>query len=113
MKKLLLIAAVAVCAFAAPAETVTVGEGEDAVVYNLAELSEKDGVKGAKDYVDAYADNVQADKERFKEHEAAALATIRTENRFFGSWWAILPPLIAIFLALITKEVYSRFSSAS
>ena len=106
MKKLLLITAVAVSAFFAPAETVTVGEGEDAVVYNLAEVAEKDGVKGAKDYVDAYADNVQADREG-KAHEAAALATIHTENRFFGTWWAILPPLIAIFLALITKEVYS------
>ena len=109
MKHLVMAAAVMIAAFVsadtAPAR-VTVGEGEDAVVYNLAEISEKDGVKGAKDYVDSYADNVQNDK-AFKEHESAALATIRTENRFFGSWWAILPPLIAIFLALITKEVYS------
>ena len=109
MKHLVMAAAVMIAAFVsadtAPAR-VTVGEGEYAVVYNLAEISEKDGVKGAKDYVDSYADNVQNDK-AFKEHESAALATIRTENRFFGSWWAILPPLIAIFLALITKEVYS------
>ena len=60
----------------------------------------------AKAYIDSYADNVQSDKE-FASHEAQALATIRTQNRFFGSWWAILPPLIAIFLALVTKEVYS------
>ena len=106
MKKLILSLLVAGAAFVGSAETVTVGEGDDAVVYDLAEVAEKDGVKGAKDYVDAYADNVQNDK-AFKEHESAALATIRTENRFFGSWWAILPPLIAIFLALITKEVYS------
>ena len=83
-----------------PAIAVTVGSGEDAKTYNLAELD------SAKEYVDKYADNVQQDKE-FKQHEAQALKTIRTENRFFGSWWAILPPLIAIFLALITKEVYS------
>ena len=106
MKKLLCALAVVGACFAASAEKVTVGEGDEAVTYNLAEIAEADGVKGAKDYVDAYADNVQNDKE-FKAHEAAALATIRTENRFFGSWWAILPPLIAIFLALITKEVYS------
>ena len=60
----------------------------------------------AKEYIDNYADNVQSDEE-FEVHEAQALATIRTQHRFFGSWWAILPPLIAIFLALITKEVYS------
>ena len=106
MKKLLMGVAVVVGALFAPAETVTVGEGEGAVTYDLAEVAGKDDVKGAKDYVDAYADNVQNDK-AFKEHEAAALATIRAENRFFGAWWAILPPLIAIFLALVTKEVYS------
>ena len=63
--------------------------------------------EGAAAYVDAYADNVQFDKKSFASHEKAALATIRQANGFFGSWWAILPPLIAIFLALITKEVYS------
>ena len=60
----------------------------------------------AKKYIDEYADNVQSDAE-FRAHEAQALATIRTQHNFFGSWWAILPPLIAIFLALVTKEVYS------
>ncbi|MDD6031191.1 MAG: Na+/H+ antiporter NhaC family protein [Kiritimatiellae bacterium] len=75
-------------------------------VYDLASLEAKDDVKGAKDYVDKYADNVQNDA-AFREHEAQALATVRKENRFYGSWWAILPPLLAIFLALITKEVYS------
>ena len=88
------------CLRAAEADRVVVGEGEEAKTYELST------VDGAKAYVDAYADNVQQDKE-FRAHEAAALATIRTENRFFGAWWAILPPLIAIFLALITKEVYS------
>jgi len=29
------------------------------------------------------------------------------QHRFYGSWWSVLPPLIAILLALITKEVYS------
>lgn len=62
--------------------------------------------ESAKEYVDAYAANVQNDK-AFKTHQAAALSVIRKENRFFGSWLSILPPLIAILLALITKEVYS------
>ena len=26
---------------------------------------------------------------------------------FIGTWWAIVPPLVAIVLAFITKEVYS------
>ena len=85
---------------AVEANRVVIGEGSDAKTYELSTLD------GAKAYVDAYADNVMADRE-FKAHEAAALKTIHTENRFYGLWWAILPPLIAIFLALITKEVYS------
>lgn len=75
---------------------VSVGEKS----YNLSSIDD------AKDYIGNYADNIQEDKE-FKSHEGEALATIRQENHFFGSWLAILPPLIAIFLALITKEVYS------
>ena len=75
-------------------------------VYNLAALEAKDDVKSAHDFVDAYADNVQYDHD-FKAHEAQALKTIRQTNGFFGSWWAIFPPLLAIVLALVTKEVYS------
>ena len=85
---------------------VTVAAGDATNQYNLAVIADDGDVKGAKSYIGAYADNVQNDKS-FKENEAKALATIRAENRFFGTWWAILPPLIAIFLALVTKEVYS------
>ena len=28
-------------------------------------------------------------------------------GKFFGTFWSLVPPLIAIVLALITKEVYS------
>ena len=115
MKNILIAAAVLTASFAfaegdAPAETpaypVSVSVDGAATAYNLAAIADADDVKGAKSYIDAYADNVQNDKE-FKANEAKALATIRTENRFFGTWWAIFPPLLAIFLALITKEVYS------
>ena len=74
--------------------------------YNLAAVEAEGEVKGAKDYVDKYADNVQADKD-FKAHEAVALATVRQSEPLYGTWWAIFPPLLAIVLALITKEVYS------
>ena len=29
------------------------------------------------------------------------------KSRFFGTVWSLLPPVVAIVLALITKEVYS------
>ena len=115
MKNILIAVAVLSASFAfaegdTPAETpaypVSVSVDDATTAYNLAAIADADDVKGAKSYIDAYADNVQNDKE-FKANEAKALATIRTENRFFGTWWAIFPPLLAIFLALITKEVYS------
>ena len=79
---------------------VVVGEGDAAKTYELAKAED------AKAYVEAYADNVQADPE-FKSHEAQALKTVRETEPLFGTWWAILPPLLAIVLALVTKEVYS------
>ena len=73
---------------------------------DLAVVAGDGDVKGARAYIEAYADNVQHDP-AFKENEAQALATIRTETKCFGTWWAIFPPLLAILLALVTKEVYS------
>ena len=114
--KSILIAAAALCASVAfaegdaaaetPTHPVSVTVDDATVEYNLAAIADEDDVKGAKSYIDSYADNVQNDKD-FKANEAKALETIRTENRFFGTWWAIFPPLLAIFLALVTKEVYS------
>ena len=66
----------------------------------------EDAPGGAKEFVDDYANNVQFDT-AFGENEATALATIRQEEPLYGTAWAILPPLLAILLALITKEVYS------
>ena len=68
-----------------------------------ADLTDHDA---AKEYIDNYADNVQSDPE-FKANEKKALATIRQDNPYYGTFWAIFPPLLAIILALITKEVYS------
>ena len=86
---------------AAPAAiNVTVGEGDEAASYNLAD------VESAHAYVDSYADNVQHDK-AFKSHIATALDTVRESISSYGTFWAVFPPLLAIVLALITKEVYS------
>ena len=60
----------------------------------------------AKDYIDNYADNVQSDA-NFRENIEKALATVRRDNPAYGTFWAIFPPLLAIVLALITREVYS------
>lgn len=79
---------------------VTVGEGKEAVSYNLADI------KSAHAYVDSYADNVQQDK-AFKSHISSALDTVRKQISAYGTFWAVFPPLLAIILALITKEVYS------
>ena len=32
---------------------------------------------------------------------------VESPSRFFNTFWSLLPPIIAIALALITKEVYS------
>ena len=68
-----------------------------------ADLTDHDA---AKDYIDNYADNVQADAD-FKANIAKALETVRKDIPAYGTFWAIFPPLLAILLALITKEVYS------
>ncbi len=115
MKKLLCVAAaVAATTFGAFADEaknetaanaakpipVSVQVDGEAKEYNLADF------ESAKAYVDSYAENVQNDKD-FQAHEVAALSTVRAKNGFFGTWWAVFPPLLAIFLALVTKEVYS------
>ena len=90
------------------AGTVTVGEGEDAAEYDLNAVrgDEDAGVLGAIDYTGSYADNLQSD-ENFEGNVDKAIATVHTEIPAYATFWALLPPLIAIALALITKEVYS------
>ena len=65
-----------------------------------------DDAATAQEYIDAYADNVQEDPD-FKQNIQAALATVRQERPAYGTFWAVFPPLLAIVLALVTKEVYS------
>ena len=48
-----------------------------------------------------------ADAEAVCEACGEALADGHTHSKMFGTWWAIVPPIFAILLALITKEVYS------
>ena len=67
--------------------------------YNLAEAA------SAMKFVENFADNVRHDRD-FKAHVTKALETVRLERPAFATFWAVFPPLLAIFLALVTKEVY-------
>ncbi len=55
---------------------------------------------------DGYANNLSNDP-GFKEHVVEAIAKVRESIGKYATIWALLPPVIAIVLALITKEVYS------
>ncbi len=57
-------------------------------------------------YIDGYSDNVTGD-ENFDENLDKALAVAKEEIPVYATWLSLLPPIIAIALALITKEVYS------
>ena len=60
----------------------------------------------ALEYLDSYSDNVATDA-AFEENIADALALVREDVSFYATFIALIPPIIAIALALITKEVYS------
>ena len=78
----------------------TMGEGDDAVEYDLSDS------ESAQAYIDGYADNLNSD-EHFDARLENALNTVRQDTPTYATAWALLPPLLAIVLALITKEVYS------
>ena len=80
--------------------TITVDVDGEAVEYDLA-----DG-ESAQAYVDSYADNLTNDPD-FKTNINTAIAKVRESIGSYASILALLPPVIAIVLALITKEVYS------
>ncbi len=85
---------------ASAGNTVTVAVDGEEVEYDLA-----DG-ESAQAYVDNYADNLTNDAS-FADHLKDALATVRDSIKLYATFWSLLPPIIAIVLALITKEVYS------
>ena len=126
----ILLAMMLVIAFVIPASTAVFAEGEDAAVltigadtdssafavdvdgdvydYDLSqsEADEDTGVLGAHEYIDSYADNLANDP-GFKEHINTAIEKIREGIKSYATILSLLPPVIAIVLALITKEVYS------
>ena len=57
-------------------------------------------------FIDNYSSNVSTE-ESFTQNLNNALEAKRDDVKPFATPWALLPPIIAIVLALITKEVYS------
>ena len=111
---ILTIVAVSVMSFAAPepkeTDTTEIVSQEDTVVVQVVDDEEVpcnlNEEEGAKTYVDNYADNLGEDPS-FEEHIKIAIDTVRENIKSYATFWALVPPIIAIVLALITKEVYS------
>lgn len=112
IKRLFALAAVvfavtfALCSLTASAAAESTGEsftvtvdGEE-VEYDLSDS------ESAQAYVDSYADNLNSDTS-FTAHLDSALDKVRENIGAYATVWSLLPPIIAIVLALITKEVYS------
>ena len=85
--------------------TFSVDVDGEIVDYDLNEFSGEE-IKGAHDYAENYADNLTYDA-GFKAHIEQAIAKVRESISKYATIWALVPPVIAIVLALITKEVYS------
>ena len=86
--------------------TVTVDGEETQYDFSVNLFDEEFEGNDAKDYVDNFKVNVNHDP-NFKENIEVALSKVREELPYFATIWSLLPPIIAIVLALITKEVYS------
>ena len=58
----------------------------------------------------AFSDTAKKLSDTASDVKASAEAVLQKQSlvsKYYGTFWAIIPPLIAIILALITKEVYS------
>ena len=87
-------------------ETITVSVDGDERVFNLSLIEDGEDFEGAQSYVNSYADVLNADPD-FEKNIDDALATVRGDVKSYATFWSLVPPIIAIVLALITKEVYS------
>ncbi len=90
--------------------TVVNGDGEE-TQYDINSMEgrtegEYVEINNALTYVESYAENLQYD-ENVDANTDAALKTVRNDIKNYATIWSLVPPVIAILLALITKEVYS------
>lgn len=72
----------------------------------LTEEEAAEYMEAADVFIGNYSSNVSEEQE-FTENLDKALGAKRSEIPTYATWISLLPPLIAIALALITKEVYS------
>jgi len=77
--------------------------GSFAVCANAAQFESAEDAAG---YLDSYDENVAGDP-NFDANINEALAVVREDIGIYATFVSLLPPIIAIALALITKEVYS------
>lgn len=79
-----------------------------ALSFGMSVFAEKEEAEefDAWEYLERYSENVDKD-ENFDENLDRALTAARGDISVYATWLALLPPIIAIALALITKEVYS------
>ena len=82
--------------------TLAVMIGAMTLSVSAAEMSTEDAFV----YLDGYADNVAADPD-FETTLNTAIDVARGEVSSYATFWSLIPPIIAIALALLTKEVYS------
>ena len=78
---------------------------ESEVVAEEAGYSDEE-MEWALDYVDNYDSNIQKDADAFEGNLENAVSVIRFDVEVYATFLSLLPPIIAIVLALITKEVY-------
>ncbi len=100
-----------VMAISEDAAVLTIGAADAETAFSVdvdGEVTDYDLTDGdsAAAYVDSYADNLTNDP-GFKAHIETALAKVRESIPSYATFAALLAPVIAIVLALITKEVYS------
>jgi len=96
-------------AFAAPdpSDSFTVNVDGEEVEYDLTDAdSALSYVDGDSDEGYGYANNYQKDP-NFDSHIDTAISKVRESVSQYATFWSLVPPIIAIVLALITKEVYS------
>ncbi len=74
--------------------------------YNPDAENAEDYRAAAETFIDNYSDNVSTEVS-FDENLNNALTAVRDDIGVYATPWALLPPIIAILLALITKEVYA------
>ncbi len=79
---------------------------EEAVPEAIAAVEEVDALAEAEAFIDGYSENVE-NTDEFTQSLNDALTEKRKDVKPYATIWSLLPPIIAIVLALITKEVYS------